>query len=107
MRRGRADNNQKEIARALRQVGAKVHHLHTVGNGCPDLLVGWRGQTYLIEVKNLDGRGSILTPEQETWHKAWTGGPVAVIHSEDEALAAIGVINREESHDQLATGNRR
>jgi hypothetical protein len=91
MRRGRADDNQVQIVSALRDLGARVTVLTAVGGGCPDLLVGWRGKTYLLEVKNLSGRGSILTPHQEIWHAAWNGGPLAVVRSVPEALSAIGI----------------
>lgn len=87
----KVDANQPEIVAALRSAGATVQPLHSVGQGCPDLLVGYRGQTYAIEVK--DGRkppsARKLTPAQEDWHGAWKGH-VAVVSSVDEALAAIG-----------------
>ena len=91
MRRGNADHNQKQIAAALRQVGATVHLLHSVGNGCPDLLVGYRGKTVLMEVKNPDGRGSILTPQQEAWFRAWNGGTAVVVSSASDAFSVLGI----------------
>lgn len=39
---GRTDSNHAEIAAALRKAGASVVSLASVGNGCPDLLVGFR-----------------------------------------------------------------
>ena len=51
-RAARADSNQAEIVDALRKVGASVQPIHTVGGGVPDLLVGFRGQNYLFEVKD-------------------------------------------------------
>ena len=42
MSAARVDANQPEIVKALRGVGATVQHLHKVGQGCPDLMVGWR-----------------------------------------------------------------
>lgn len=42
----RTDGNQAEIVRALRSAGATVQTLHTVGKGCPDLVVGFRGNNY-------------------------------------------------------------
>ena len=63
-----------------------------MGKGFPDLCVGFRGQTYLIEVK--DGAkppsAQRLTPPERYWHEAWTG-QVAIVRSVDEALALIGV----------------
>jgi hypothetical protein len=87
------DANQQGIIGALRKAGASVQPLHTVGQGCPDLLCGFRGQTHLIEIK--DGAKSpsrrALTPDQMTWHALWWGRPVAVVKSIPEALAVIGV----------------
>lgn len=53
---GRIDGNQAQIVRALRQVGATVLSLADMGDGCPDLLVGFRGFNILLEVK--DGSAS-------------------------------------------------
>ena len=43
------DANQPEIVAALRAAGATVQHLHEVGQGCPDILAGFRGRNYLID----------------------------------------------------------
>ena len=51
MRAKRVDTNQKEIIHALRTFGAVIVDLSGVGKGCPYLLVGFKGKTYLIEVK--------------------------------------------------------
>jgi hypothetical protein len=74
-RAARVDRNQKEIVEHLRKRGATVQPLHTVGRGCPDLLVGYGGQNYLVEVK--DGEKSPsqrkLTPDEDAWHWMWKG----------------------------------
>ncbi len=88
----RVDRNQPEIVAALRSVGASVQTLHEVGRGCPDLLVGIRGQCFVLEVK--DGlqppSRQALTPDEERWEELWQG-QYAVVRSVDEALAAIGI----------------
>lgn len=86
--RPRTDATQSEIVAALRSVGASVQSLASVGAGVPDLLVGLRGVTLLIECKDgsLPPSRRRLTPEQEAWHAAWSGAPVWVITSADEAL---------------------
>lgn len=84
----RVDENQPDIVAALRAVGATVQHLHEVGGGCPDILVGYRGANYVIEIKNTRGK---LTPREAAWHGAWRG-QVAVVRSVDEALSVIGVV---------------
>ncbi len=93
MRRlARADRNQAEIVDALRAVGATVQVLSNVGDGCPDLLVGFRGLNLLLEVKDgsLPPSHRLLTPAQVDWHMRWTGH-VAVVASVEMALRAIGV----------------
>ena len=89
MRAKRTDANQSAIIAVLRQVGATVVDLSAVGKGVPDLLVGHRGVTYLLEVKNLKGRNR-LTPDQDVFYAWWRGAPVTIVRTADEALIAIG-----------------
>jgi hypothetical protein len=88
---GRTDSNQTAVVDALRKVGASVQSLAAVGGGVPDLLVCFRGQLCLLEVKDgtLPPSARRLTPDQERWHAAW-GGPVRVVNDAWEALRAIG-----------------
>ena len=94
-RAARIDDNQPEIVEALEAVGASVMHLHAVGQGCPDLAVGFRGNNWFLEVK--DGRkppsARGLTDAQLRWHMLWRG-QVQVVNSVSEALAAIGLNER-------------
>ena len=50
----RVDANQPVIVAALRAIGATVQHLHAVGQGCPDILVGYDGVNFLMEIKDGD-----------------------------------------------------
>lgn len=83
------DLNHVAIMHALRDVGASVIDLSKVGSGCPDLLVGYRGHTWLIEVKSTRGR---LTPAQKTVHAEWNGFPIAVVKTVEEAWLLIGAV---------------
>lgn len=93
MRAARIDANQPEIVAGLRAIGATVQPLHTVGKGCPDILVGYRGRNYLIEIK--DGRkppsARMLTPDQDEWHGEWRG-QVTVASSLEDALCIVGAM---------------
>lgn len=93
-RAAKIDANQGEIIRALRAVGATVQPLHTIGRGCPDLLVGYRSDNALLELK--DGRkppsARKLTPDEADWIGQWRG-TVYVVTSVDEALRAIGALS--------------
>ena len=92
-RAAKVDANQREVVAALRDAGATVQLLHAVGEGCPDLLVGYKGLNMLLEVKDGSKPPSAqkLTPQQEIWHRDWRGHRV-VVNSPEAALAAIGVI---------------
>lgn len=87
----RTDLNQQSIVNALRQIGAHVVDTSEVGHGFPDLVVGWRGQTYLIECKNGDRAPSArkLTSDQQIFLLNWAGGPLFVVDSPSQAIAMI------------------
>lgn len=86
-RAAKVDANHRLIVAALRSVGASVQDLASVGQGCPDILVGWRGANYLMEIKVAKGT---TTAHQVAWHGAWRGH-VAVVRSVDDALHVLGV----------------
>ena len=94
MRWAKIDANQTQVVEALRAAGATVQSLAAVGQGVPDLLVGFQGKTLLMEVK--DGRKPPsqrqLTEDQLKWHGAWRGGPVAIVDGPDAALRMLGVL---------------
>lgn len=94
-RAAKIDANQVAIVKALRQIGCTVQHLHAVGDGCPDLLVGAYGQTLLVEVKDGSKPPSArrLTEDQLAWHGAWTGGPVAIVTDIEGAIRAARACN--------------
>jgi hypothetical protein len=84
--RRRVDSTQADIVLALRRIGASVQHLHTIGKGCPDLLVGYRGKNILIEVKSDGGR---VTEDESNWIWHWRGGKVHIVTTTEEAIAAV------------------
>ncbi len=94
MRAKNVDANQPAIVAALRAAGATVQHLHEVGEGCPDLLIGFHGRNYLVEVKNAEAGGS-LNAEQVKWHRSWRGH-VAVFTSPRQAFEFVRELARGE-----------
>lgn len=88
MNRKRSDHNQQAIVSTLRNAGASVAVLSSVGAGLPDLLVGWQGRNLLVEIKNLGGRGLRFTPAERDFFNNWQG-QVHVITCELEALALL------------------
>jgi hypothetical protein len=71
----RVDRNQAEIVEAFRRYGASVAHTHTLGQGFPDLVVGYRGQNWLVEVKDWMKPPSQrkLTAAEQEFRDAWRG----------------------------------
>ena len=93
-RAAKIDATQTAIVSALRAAGATVQSLAAVGDGVPDLLVGIRGQTLLLECKdgNQPPSKRRLTEDQLAWHGAWRGGALCVVDGPEAALRAIGAV---------------
>jgi len=89
-RAARRDDGESEIVSALREAGAVVRVI-TQGDGIPDLLVGYRGYTILMEVKDGTKPPSkrALTPAEEQFFMDWTGGMLVIVNSVDEALDVL------------------
>lgn len=88
----KVDENHSDVVAELRKYlkEATVFDASGAGKGFPDLVVGWRGRNYLIEVKDPEKVPSRrkLTPAQEEFHLAWQG-QVSVCHSAAEICATI------------------
>ena len=82
----RVDENQKSVVDALRKAGAYVWII-----GLPvDLLVGYKGHTFLVEIKSTSKKR--LTGLQADFFENWAGGTLARIDSPEAALRMIGTI---------------
>ena len=81
----KTDKNQQDIIDSLRDDGCSVISLHMVGNGCPDLIVGYKGNNYLFEVKSDGGELN----ENEVEHFATWKGQSHVIWNAEEAIEII------------------
>lgn len=95
MRAAKVDRNQAEIVAALRKIGAKVYVASSFGQGFPDLICGYRGRLMLLEVKDGAKPPSArkLTPDQVRFHADWTGLPLYVVASVEEAIETVtGVV---------------
>ena len=86
----RVDDNQREIVKGLMKIGCLVHDTSDAGKGFPDLVAGYKGKLFLLEIK--DGNKSPsrqkLTPVQEEFHRLWHGY-VTVVNSLEEAINAV------------------
>ena len=88
MRTAKVDLNQAAIVQALRDAGAVVQSLASLGKGVPDLLVSRDQRVWVVEVKGPKGT---LTPDQIKWIAAWQS-PVHIVRTAGDALRVIGVI---------------
>lgn len=86
MKARRVDQNQKEIVAKLRELGCSVFHLHEVGKGCPDLLVGINNHSHLIEIKMPNGK---YTDAQLQFMAEWKGSKVHRVSTIEEAVELI------------------
>ena len=99
----RLDANQDVIVNALcAEPDVSVCSLAGVAAGCPDLLVGIKGVTHLVEVKDGAKPPSrrTFTPEQRQWIARWRGAPVVVLT--DEATAREWVQRVERTRESVA-----
>lgn len=88
-RAAKRDGNHGDIVRALRAVGCSVADTAALGAGFPDMVVGTRRRTLLMEVKDgsLPPSAQALTPAQKKFHAQWRG-EIVVVSSVKEALDA-------------------
>ena len=91
-RAAKRDDNHAEIRDNLRDIpGVVVADTGSRGGGFPDLVVGYRGVIYLLEVKdgNKPPSKRRLTPDEQKFFNDWGGYPVYVVNSTQEAIDAI------------------
>lgn len=77
----RRDSNEKEVVRALEKIGCSVLRLDDF-----DLLVGYRGRDFKIEVKSEKGT---KTESQVEMIENWRGSPLYIVRSIDQAIALV------------------
>lgn len=87
----RTDKNHSEIIKALRKIpNLSVFSTHEVGKGFPDIVIGYKGINYLIEIKdgNKPPSARKLTDSEVKFHQDWRG-QTSVIKNLDELLQII------------------
>jgi Holliday junction resolvase len=92
MKFAKLDANQNAIVKELRKIGAFVQSLASIGKGCPDLLVGFRGNWFLFEVKDAEKTQSKreLTADEIEWIlKASKTAKVYVVETPEQALQVV------------------
>lgn len=88
----RVDDNQAKLVKQIRRLGITVVHLHTIGKGCPDLLLGYRNKNFLIELKDSLKTPSQkkLTHDEQEFFDTWKG-QVSKCETIDDILKVIGL----------------
>ena len=74
-RAAKVDANHSEIVKSIRAAGISVYDTSAVGRGFPDLVCGYAGRTFAVEIK--DGAKfpsqRRLTGPQEAFRASWKG----------------------------------
>lgn len=78
------DISEPDIIETLQKHGAVVHRVS--GKGIPDLLIGYRGRTYLAEAKT-GKRG--LNNNQVKFFDEWRGYPPVIFRTVDDVIEWI------------------
>lgn len=86
-RAAKVDINQTEIVEYLRSIGASVSITSAIGKGFPDLVVGFKGRNYLVEVKTPKGK---LTEDQYAFAGNWKG-QIAIVRGIVDAADLLGI----------------
>lgn len=84
----KTDKNHAELIKWLRQMpGVSVFSTHAVGHGFPDIVVGYKGINYLIEIKDGAKPPSArkLTADEVKFHESWRG-QIAVVNGIDDLM---------------------
>ena len=94
-KRGRTDSNQSQVVDDLRKLGISVAITSNLGDGFPDLLLGYGFKNLLVELKDGDNKppsACKLTDDEIDWHEAWRGEAI-VANNVDEILEYLGILN--------------
>jgi len=89
----RVDDNQKQIIHTFIALGASVLNLSRVGEGCPDILIGYKKNSVLCEIKKNDK--APYTESQVKFMQNWRGGAISRIDSVDAAIRLIKMLDIE------------
>lgn len=75
----KVDLNQQQIVAELRALGYSVRHTHTIGHGFPDIAIGRKGVTVLVEIKR---PGEKLTADEKEFFEIWKGAAIVATSTE-------------------------
>ena len=87
----RVDENHQEIVKKFRELGASVFDASGIGRGFPDILVGFNGNTALVEIKS--GEKKKFTEAQLKFMSEWKGSSVTRINNIEGAERLIKILD--------------
>lgn len=98
--RGKVDGNHADVVKALRESGISAVSLACVGKGFPDVVAGYRGANFLLEIKDgsLAPSARQLTQLEKDFHATWSGhvciveSPEGAVFNVIEAAKALGLV---------------
>ena len=92
-RAARLDGNHREVVDEFRRFGCSVLDMSRLGEGTPDLLIGYGGISLLVEVK--DGKRPpsrrTLTGDQVDFWLSWKQNP-RVVKNLEEVAKTVNVL---------------
>jgi hypothetical protein len=91
----RTDANHKQMIDGLRKIpGISIFSTHMVGKGFPDIVIGYKGINYLVEIK--DGAKTKsrkkLTDDEIKFHGSWLG-QIMIAENIDDVLRLLKIIS--------------
>jgi hypothetical protein len=86
---GHPDDNQAGIISVARRMHASYMITTALGEGKPDVVFGFQGVNYVVEVKGEDGK---LNPDQQEFHDGWKGRVDIVRNGDDLVRLLLGKV---------------
>ena len=103
----KVDANQSDIVEALRAIPeCSVLLLSSVGDGCPDLLIGYRGANLLVELKNpetLRGEKPETIARQQEFRDGWRGAVIRAMGGPDDGTQSANMARDRENCSRVST----
>jgi Holliday junction resolvase len=87
----RVDSNQKDIVQAFKELGCSVLDLSRVGQGCPDLLIGYKNKCAMVEIKS--SNKAHFTEPQLKFIKNWKGSSITRIDSVEGVIRLVKLLD--------------
>lgn len=87
----RTDANHKQILQLLKRIpNLSVFSTHILGKGFPDIVIGYKGINYLVEIKdgNKVKSQKKLTEAETKFHEQWKG-QIMIAENIDEILKIL------------------